>query len=51
MIRTVTLGMTGCVLIACWGVPTASHPDNARRAVCAGAMISRELLRLGMIKQ
>ena len=38
----------GCVLIACWGVPTASHPDNARRAVCAGAMISRELLRLGM---
>jgi hypothetical protein len=38
----------GCVLIACWGVPTASHPDNTRRAVCAGAMIGSQLADLGM---
>ena len=38
----------GCVLIACWGVPTASHPDNTRRALCAGAIIGYELSELGM---
>jgi class 3 adenylate cyclase len=38
----------GCVLIACWGVPTASHPDNTRRAVCAGAIIGYRLDELGM---
>ena len=47
-IRQFLVDDKGCVLIACWGVPTASHPDNARRAVCAAAMISRQLLRLGM---
>ena len=47
-IRQFLVDDKGCVLIACWGVPTASHPDNARRALCAAAMISRQLLRLGM---
>jgi hypothetical protein len=37
----------GCVLIACWGVPTASHPDNTRKALCAGANIAYELNKLG----
>jgi hypothetical protein len=23
----------GCVLIACWGVPSASYPDNSERAL------------------
>lgn len=37
----------GCVLIACWGVPTASHPDNTRRALYAGYNIGIELDKLG----
>jgi hypothetical protein len=38
----------GCVLIACWGVPTASYPDNARRALCSAVIIGAELKKLGM---
>ena len=47
-IRQFLIDDKGCVLIACWGVPTASHPDNARRALCAGAIIGYELNELGM---
>lgn len=47
-IRQFLVDDKGCVLIACWGVPTASHPDNTRRAMCAGAMIGYELSELGM---
>ena len=47
-IRQFLIDDKGCVLIACWGVPTASHPDNTRRAVCAGAIIGYELNDLGM---
>ena len=47
-IRQFLIDDKGCILIACWGVPTASHPDNARRALCAGAIIGYELNELGM---
>ena len=47
-IRQFLVDDKGCVLIACWGVPTASHPDNTRRALCAGAIIGYELSELGM---
>ena len=47
-IRQFLVDDKGCVLIACWGVPTASHPDNTRRAMCAGAIIGYELNELGM---
>ena len=47
-IRQFLIDDKGCVLIACWGVPTASHPDNTRRALCAGAIIGYELNELGM---
>lgn len=47
-IRQFLVDDKGCVLIACWGVPTASHPDNSRRAICAAAMIGHELNKLGM---
>jgi hypothetical protein len=33
----------GCVFIALWGVPTATHPDNGRRALWAAAQISAKL--------
>ena len=47
-IRQFLIDDKGCVLIACWGVPTASHPDNTRRALCAGAIIGQKLSALGM---
>ena len=47
-IRQFLVDDKGCVLIACWGVPTASYPDNSRRALCAGAIIGYELSKLGM---
>lgn len=47
-IRQFLIDDKGCVLIACWGVPTASHPDNTRRALCAGAIIGQKLNELGM---
>ena len=47
-IRQFLIDDKGCVLIACWGVPTASHPDNTRRALCAGAIIGYKLDELGM---
>lgn len=47
-IRQFLIDDKGCVLIACWGVPTASHPDNTRRALCAGAIIGQKLSELGM---
>ena len=47
-IRQFLIDDKGCVLIACWGVPTASYPDNTRRALCAGAMIGYELSEIGM---
>ena len=47
-IRQFLIDDKGCVLIACWGVPTASHPDNTRRALCAGAIIGYELSEIGM---
>mmetsp|Transcript_27908 Transcript_27908/g.26759 ORF Transcript_27908/g.26759 Transcript_27908/m.26759 type:complete len:1469 (+) Transcript_27908:102-4508(+) len=47
-IRQFLLDDKGCILIACWGVPTASHPDNARRALSAGANIGFELNKLDM---
>jgi class 3 adenylate cyclase len=47
-IRQFLLDDKGCILIACWGVPTASHPDNARRALSAGTNIGFELNKLDM---
>ena len=47
-IRQFLIDDKGCVLIACWGVPTASHPDNTRRALCSGAAIGYKLNELGM---
>ena len=47
-IRQFLIDDKGCVLIACWGVPTASHPDNTRRAMCAGATLKYDLNLLGM---
>jgi Adenylate and Guanylate cyclase catalytic domain len=47
-IRQFLIDDKGCVLIACWGVPTASHPDNTRRALCAGAIIGNKLNEIGM---
>lgn len=47
-IRQFLVDDKGCVFIACWGVPTASHPDNSRRALCAAAIIGHELNKLGM---
>ena len=47
-IRQFLIDDKGCVLIACWGVPTASYPDNTRRAVCAGAILKHDLDLLGM---
>eukprot|EP00600_Ochromonadales_sp_CCMP1393_P012120 CAMPEP_0174996902 /NCGR_PEP_ID=MMETSP0005-20121125/656_1 /TAXON_ID=420556 /ORGANISM="Ochromonas sp., Strain CCMP1393" /LENGTH=1589 /DNA_ID=CAMNT_0016251369 /DNA_START=19 /DNA_END=4788 /DNA_ORIENTATION=+ len=33
----------GCVLIACWGVPSHNHLDNAHRALCATVKIRDQL--------
>jgi hypothetical protein len=44
----------GCVLIALWGVPTASHPANTSRAVCCALMMKsaasalRERISIGI---
>lgn len=38
----------GCVLIACWGVPTASFMNNAHRALTAAAKIHQHFLSIGM---
>jgi hypothetical protein len=38
----------GCVLIALWGVPTATFHDNCRRALGASARIRSKLLEMKM---
>jgi len=38
----------GCVLIACWGVPSHSYLDNAHRALTAAASIHNILPQMGM---
>mmetsp|Transcript_491 Transcript_491/g.855 ORF Transcript_491/g.855 Transcript_491/m.855 type:complete len:930 (+) Transcript_491:411-3200(+) len=38
----------GCVLIACWGVPSLSYYDNAYRALCAATEIQSKLGEMGM---
>lgn len=47
-VRQFLIDDKGCVLIACWGVPGASYPDNTRRAVCAGSIIRDELSVIDM---
>lgn len=38
-IRQFLVDDKGCILIACWGVPTASYLDNAKRALRSGVDI------------
>jgi len=38
----------GCVLIACWGVPSMSYLDNAERALSSAAQIRDTLRKLSM---
>ncbi|RYG70163.1 adenylate/guanylate cyclase domain-containing protein [archaeon] len=38
----------GCVLIACWGVPTASFTNNAHRALSAATKIHHHFLSINM---
>jgi hypothetical protein len=47
-IRIYIVDDKGCVLIACWGVPLASHHDNTRRALIAGSKISESLSMIDM---
>lgn len=34
----------GCVLIACWGVPGRSYPDNGNRCLAAAVEMHASLL-------
>lgn len=36
-------GQQGCVLIACWGVPGRSYPDNGNRCLAAAVEIHASL--------
>eukprot|EP01038_Epipyxis_sp_PR26KG_P004453 gene4453-6298_t len=47
-IRQFLVDDKGCVLIACWGVPTASYIDNALRALSSAVLIRDELNKMGM---
>jgi hypothetical protein len=47
-VRQFLIDDKGCVLIACWGVPLASHHDNTRRALIAGSKISESLSMIDM---
>ncbi|CAM9156298.1 unnamed protein product, partial [Phaeothamnion confervicola] len=38
----------GCVLIACWGVPSATHPDGCERAIEAATSAWTRLGHMGM---
>lgn len=45
-IRQFLVDDKGCVLIACWGVPTSVHLDNAERALNAAVAVRDSLARL-----
>lgn len=47
-IRQFLVDDKGCVLIACWGVPTSSFLDNSTRALRAAVLIKQELNKLDM---
>ena len=47
-IRQFLVDDKGCVLIACWGVPTASYLNNALRALRASFLIKHSLNKLNM---
>jgi hypothetical protein len=38
----------GCVLIACWGMPSLSYLDNPHRALSAAAQIRAKLMKMEM---
>ena len=38
----------GCVLIACWGMPSLSYLDNPHRALSAAAQIRTKLKKMHM---
>ena len=42
-----SLSLTGCVLIALWGVPTASYPCNATRALTCGVKMRQAAKDVG----
>jgi len=46
-IRQFLVDDKGCVLIAMWGMPGLSYPDNAVRAVSAAANVNITLRKLG----
>jgi hypothetical protein len=47
-IRQFLVDDKGCVLIACWGVPTASYIDNGQRALSSAVLIRDKLQKLDM---
>eukprot|EP01038_Epipyxis_sp_PR26KG_P014011 gene14011-18792_t len=47
-IRQFLVDDKGCVLIVCWGVPSASYIDNTLRAVQSAIQIRMELKSMGM---
>lgn len=40
--------LEGCVLIACWGVPGRSYPDNGKRCLAAAVEMKAGLLTKDM---
>lgn len=47
-IRQFLVDDKGCVLISCWGTPTASYIDNAARALRAAVTMRSEFNAMGM---
>jgi class 3 adenylate cyclase len=47
-IRQFLVDDKGCVLIACWGVPTCSYFDNAHRALSSAVAIKTSFNRMDM---
>jgi hypothetical protein len=47
-IRQFLIDDKGCVLIACWGVPTCSYFDNAHRALSSAVAIKTSFNQMGM---
>lgn len=47
-IRQFLVDDKGCVLIACWGVPTCSYLDNAHRALSASITMREQLAKMSM---